>query len=81
MELYTEIFAQALMNGDIQLTLRSPDCAFSEFIEKKCYQALQKIKVILDDDSLDDPECFMRIEEIVCALEELGCPTSRHDFG
>ena len=45
-------------------------------------RALCKIKAIVEDDTIEDPECFMRIEEIVCTLEELGsnggfCP----DFG
>lgn len=48
----------------------------------KCYQALKKIKAIIDDDSLDDKECFMRIEEVICVLEEVGSGGgTRHDFG
>lgn len=47
-----------------------------------CYQALEKIKAVVQDDSLSDGECFMRIEEIVCALEDLGSGGGpRHDFG
>ncbi len=81
MELYAEILAQALTNGDIQVILRGLDCDVLQVVEKKCYLTLLKIKSIVDDDRLDDPECFMRIEEVVCALEELGCYTTRHDFG
>ena len=48
----------------------------------RCYRALCKIKQILEDDSLDDPECFWRIEEIVNTLEVLGTDGgTRHDFG
>lgn len=51
-------------------------------IEAECYQALKKIKAIIEDDSLDDPECFEKIERIVCTLECLGSDGgSRHDFG
>ena len=51
-------------------------------IETQCYQALQKIKAIIEDDSLENPECFMKIEKIVCALEEVGSGGGfRHDFG
>lgn len=51
-------------------------------VENECYKALQKIKAIISDDSLDDPECFIKIEEIVCALEAIGSSgSSRHDFG
>ena len=43
---------------------------------------LCRIKEIIEDDTLDDPECFMKIEEIVCVLEEVGSSGGiRHDFG
>ncbi|MEE1055782.1 MAG: hypothetical protein UH239_00850 [Acutalibacteraceae bacterium] len=46
------------------------------------YKALQKIKTIIEDDSLEDKECFMKIEEIVCLFEALGSDGgNRHDFG
>lgn len=48
----------------------------------QCYQALQKIKAVIQNDSLTDNECFMKIEEIICAFEALGSGGgSRHDFG
>lgn len=50
-------------------------------LECKCYQTIQTIQQIVADDGLDDPECFRRIEEIVCALEDLGIGGGgRHDF-
>ena len=50
--------------------------------EKECYKALKRIKTILEDDRLEDKECFEKIESIVCLFEEMGsgCGT-RHDFG
>ena len=46
-----------------------------------CYYALKRIKAILEDDSLDDENCFWRIEEIVRVLENIGTDAgSRHDF-
>lgn len=51
-------------------------------VRDMCYQAICEIKAVLEDDSLDDSECFMRIERIVCVLEELGLDAgTRHDFG
>ena len=45
-------------------------------------RALQKIKAVIDDDSLDDPNCFYKIEAIVALFEALGSDGgSRHDFG
>lgn len=46
-----------------------------------CYWAIKKIKAILTDDSLDDKECFWRIEEIVRMMETIGADVgNRHDF-
>ncbi|HIR80444.1 MAG TPA: hypothetical protein IAD37_04020, partial [Candidatus Limiplasma merdipullorum] len=46
------------------------------------YQALSAIRLILERDDLEDPECFRRIEKIVRVFERIGsgCGT-RHDFG
>lgn len=78
MKLYQEILAQEFANslpvelqGDLQ-----------KIVEMKCYQALEEIKKVLDDETLDDPECFHKIEKIVCIFEEIGSNGgSRHDFG
>lgn len=43
--------------------------------------ALSLIKVIreiLDDQTLDDPECFQRIDAIVQAFSRYDLPTTRH---
>ena len=46
-----------------------------------CFYALKRIKAILEDDSLDDENCFWRIEEIVRIFENIGTDAgSRHDF-
>ena len=48
----------------------------------RAYEALVKIKKILEEDHLSDQDCFGRIEEIVRVYEELGSDGgSRHDFG
>lgn len=48
--------------------------------ESRAMRALERIRRILNDDSLDDPECFQRIESILTALEDAGIFTSRHDW-
>ncbi|WP_207670678.1 hypothetical protein [Clostridium sp. BSD2780061688st1 E8] len=51
-------------------------------LSDNCYQALSQIKAVLEDDSLDDRECFMKIEKIVSIYEGLGSGCgNRHDFG
>ena len=43
------------------------------------FEALQKIKALIEDDGLSDFEC---VEEIICVLEEIGSlGGGRHDFG
>lgn len=83
MELYQEILCHVLSNETIQVSfpqLQNTD--ISKIVELECYQALRRIKTILEDDSLTDRECFQQIEEIVCAFEALGSSCgSRHDFG
>ncbi len=50
--------------------------------DNECYRALAKIREVLRDDTLDDEECFMRIERIITIYEEMGSGGgTRHDFG
>jgi hypothetical protein len=77
MDLYKDMLIKLLEEDKICVTF--PDV--SHIIESECYQALKKIKAVIEDDSLDDPECFMRIEEIIYAFEALGSNAGgRHDY-
>lgn len=81
MELWGEILYKALMR-EICETGCSFKRTLKETLDSECYNALVKIKRIVEDDSLDDPECFMKVEEIVRTLEALGSSGGgRHDFG
>lgn len=80
MELYEEIVMKILSG---QKDLVSVDAEkLKAVFESECYKALEQIRKILKDDTLDDAECFQKIEDIVCVFENLGsgCGT-RHDFG
>ena len=81
MELYKEILAQVLSQQKAEIVFPQLELNAVEIVETECYKALQKIKAVIDDHDLNDSECFSRIEEIVCTLEELGCSSERHDFG
>lgn len=50
-------------------------------LNSEAAKILQEIQTILDDNSLDDAECFHRIEAIVSAFHQHGVSTSRHDLG
>ena len=82
MDLYKEILSNALANGEVKITFSGRDPDIQQIVEGTCYNALQKIKTIIQNDSLEDRECFMKIEQIVCVLEEIGSSGGgRHDFG
>ena len=83
MSLFRDILVHALAHHSINVHF--PDLEDKEFdglLESTCYQALCKIKGILEDDSLADPDCFEKIEAIVCVFEDIGSGCgNRHDFG
>ncbi len=80
MDLYKEILIHALERGKVEVTF--PKMNISEITEGVCYIALQRIKEIVHDESLNDEGCFMKVEEIICILESIGSDGGfRHDFG
>ena len=80
MELYKEILGHALTFGEVKLTFAG-ECDLAKIVEGECYQALKKIKAVIQDDSLTDSECFLKVEEIVNVLESVGSGGGgRHDF-
>ena len=82
MDIFYQIFLSALKNQQSQVIFPDLSVSPAELVEMQCYAAVQKIRKILADKSLEDPECFQQIEEIVCTLEELGLSGGgRHDFG
>ena len=67
-----------------KIEIHFPELSFSveELLEMRCYEALCKIKAVLEDESLTDEVCFQKIEEIINIFEEIGSDGgSRHDFG
>ena len=48
----------------------------------RAYRLLREIQKVLQEDTLQDPECFWRIEQLVCLFEKNGLSAGiRHDFG
>ena len=72
MKLAMELLSHILAQGEVQITFPQQNEPFTQIVEGQCYQALCKIKAIIEDDRLNDSECF----------EEIGSGAgSRHDFG
>ena len=82
MELYRDILYRILESEEFEILLPKWKMNVEEMMEMKCYQALQEIKKILEDDELNDAECFESIEKIISVFEKLGSGIKeRHDFG
>lgn len=82
MELYRDMLCRILETEEFEILLPKWNMKVEEMMELKCYQALQEIKRILEDDELDDEECFESIEKIISVFETLGSGVhERHDFG
>lgn len=67
MKLCTEILAYYLSKESAQIMFPELQLNAKEIVQLQCYQALCKIRDIIHDDTLEDAECFQRIEAIVCA--------------
>ncbi len=82
MELYKEILTNILEKQEVNVVFPNMKSDIKDIVEIECYKLLNRIKIILEDDNLDDEECFMKIEAIICLFEELGSDCgNRHDFG
>ena len=79
MEILQRMVANMISRGEVTVTLSSNTV---KYLDNRCFEVLERIRKIVADDELDDPECFQRIEQIVCELENIGVDCgSRHDFG
>lgn len=82
MDLYKDIIIELLKQEEINIVFPNLQANINEMAEAVCYKTLKKIKTVIEDDSLADEECFMKIEEIVREFERIGSDGgNRHDFG
>ena len=80
MELWQELLCKAVNHEKVEIRFAN-EFDPNKIIQNECYKALMQIKAIIEDDELDDEECFDKIEEIVCVFESIGSNGgARHDF-
>ncbi|MBR2013392.1 MAG: hypothetical protein IJ995_04175 [Clostridia bacterium] len=80
MELYKEILIKVLERHTANVEFPTLEIDAEKIVEQECYQALLKIKEIIENESLNDAECFEKIEEIIQTLEFVGSNGgNRHD--
>lgn len=81
MKLYEEILLNEFQSETLKSLILPKTIQLEQIVELACYSALEQIKAILEDDTLDDCNCFQKIEEIVRVYEQLGSDCgNRHDF-
>ena len=81
MKLYKDILTEILSREEVQISFPNLNIDAGKIVEMECYKALHRIREILDDHTLEDSECFNKIEEIVNVFEEMGSSGGcRHDF-
>lgn len=81
MDLYKEILVHILSCEQAEVTFPNLKIDAEKIVETAAYMALRNIKEIIHDDSLEDDECFRKIEAIIVELEAIGSGGGfRHDF-
>ncbi len=81
MKLFKEILIEVLQNEKVEVSFPNLTYDANSVVEMVCYDALKEIKAIIEDDSLEDSDCFLKIEEVIQVLERMGSDGGyRHDF-
>jgi len=76
---YKQMYAKAI--GDLAISyLEEQGFSAPDGVESRALAVISQIRDILNDDTLDDPECFRRIEAIVELFYDAGLSTTRHDW-
>jgi len=69
MDLYKELLIKVLAEQKIHIAVPDLHVNANEIVELQSFQMLQKIKAIINNDSLSD---FARIEKIVRLFKQIG---------
>ena len=81
MEVIEAILRKIIADKNLQVKVTIEGVDLAALLERDSLVLLSRIREILRDDTLDDGECFAKIEALVCLYEEQGlfCGT-RHDY-
>ena len=80
MKMCAELLANLLSEENAQIVFPQFEKDLKTIVESECYTMLEQIQSVLMDDSLDDQDCFLKIEEIICAFEKHKLSVGfRHD--
>nr|WP_325184785.1 hypothetical protein [uncultured Oscillibacter sp.] len=78
---FKELYAQTI-GMEVLKSLSGEDVleALARKADAEAFQVLSEIRAILNDENLDDPARFRRIDAIVETFYRHGISTTRHDF-
>lgn len=79
-----QILKAVYVRGIGELTLKFWESVKREelvpVMESKALDIIAEIKAVLDNEALNDKECFQRIEDIITIFQANGIDTTRHDW-
>ncbi len=79
-QILKSIYARAMGELTLRFLESVGQDAIVPVMESKALDVISQIKAILDDETLNDRECFQRIEAVVNVFEANGIDTTRHDW-
>ena len=82
MNLYQELLTDMLTRLNTDEQRETLEKVIKSGIEAQCFRILQEIQAVVRDTTLNDPQCFEKIEQIVTVFEKYALDAGvRHDFG
>lgn len=76
--IYDELYCHAIGKEIMRWIMGHDPQYFAREADSEAVLLIRQIKAILEDDSLRDADCFLRIDAIVSAFYAAGISTNRH---
>lgn len=74
-----ELWARVIAQEMLRCTRLTGERVMAGRVDSEAVRILSEIKKVLDDPSLEDQDCFLRIDAIVDAFYQAGLSTRRHE--
>lgn len=76
--IYEELYSRTIGKEVMRWVRGHNPESFAKGADSEAVLLIRRIKAILDDDTLGDADCFLRIDAIVSEFCAVGIPTDRH---
>ena len=74
MDLYKEILINILKDNDIEITFKGIEFDYNKLLENKSYVALNEIKKILANDTIDNANCLKKHKKLLIHIKHYLFP-------